>query len=109
MSPLQVIEDAKGILSMQFREFVNDAVIIDATEEHKAELADFLKRTVEEERNDITSDAGTGFGELEDIEAEVTYDIRYDYSEDELDLWFEPSPEGTCLIVSLQDRDDEDI
>ena len=47
--------------------------------------------------------------ELEDLEAEVTYDIRYDYSEDELDLWFEPSPEGTCLIVSLQDRDDEDI
>ena len=47
--------------------------------------------------------------ELEDLEAEVTYDIRYDYSEDELDLWFEPSQEGTCLIVSLQDRDDEDI
>lgn len=46
--------------------------------------------------------------ELQDLEAEVEEDIRYDYSEEELDLWFEPALEGIRLDVSLQDRYDED-
>jgi len=46
--------------------------------------------------------------ELQDLEAEVEEDIRYDYSEEELDLWFEPSLEGIRLDVCLQDRDDDD-
>lgn len=42
-------------------------------------------------------------GELKHLESEVAYDLRFDYSEDELNFWFESSPDATFLYVSLQD------
>ena len=47
--------------------------------------------------------------ELEELEAEVTEDIRYDYSEEELQLLFEPSLEGISLDVFLQDIYEDDV
>ena len=46
--------------------------------------------------------------ELELIESQVTEDIRWDYSEDELDMLTEISDEGNCFTVNLQGRYDED-
>jgi len=43
------------------------------------------------------SDMGT-------LEQEVTDDFLYDYSEDEIDLWFSSATEGT-LMVGIQDRE----
>jgi hypothetical protein len=43
--------------------------------------------------------------ELELIETEVTEDLRFDYSEDELDFWFDNSAVGGVLLVTLQDVD----
>ncbi|MFH1087415.1 MAG: hypothetical protein V1737_02360 [Chloroflexota bacterium] len=45
-------------------------------------------------------------GELKQLENEVTEDLRYDYSEDELNFWFEGSPDDSYLFVSLQDLDE---
>jgi len=46
--------------------------------------------------------------ELKELESLVIQDIRYDFPEDEVDLWFETSPDSTSLMVVLQDIDDED-
>ena len=46
--------------------------------------------------------------ELELIESQIIEDIRYDYSEDELNMWTELSDESNCFIVHLQDGYDED-
>ena len=46
--------------------------------------------------------------ELDQINSQVTEDIRWDYSEDELDMWTEISDEGNCFTVNLQERYDED-
>jgi len=43
--------------------------------------------------------------ELAQIERQVTYDLRYDYSEDELDFWFDDSSREGVLEVTVQDRD----
>lgn len=42
--------------------------------------------------------------ELELIESQVTEDIRWDYSEDELDMWTEISEERNCFTVNLQEH-----
>ena len=44
--------------------------------------------------------------ELELIEKEVTVDLRFDYSEDELDFWFDDSAVKGVLLVTLQDVND---
>ena len=44
--------------------------------------------------------------ELKQLESEVTDDLRFDYSEDELNFWFEGSPDASYLFVSLQDIDE---
>ena len=44
--------------------------------------------------------------ELKELESQVIQDIRYDFSDDELDLWFETSRDATSLMVSFQDLDD---
>jgi hypothetical protein len=44
--------------------------------------------------------------ELEDL---ITRDLRFDYTEDELDFWFEDSPDETYLRVGLHDRDDDAV
>jgi hypothetical protein len=41
--------------------------------------------------------------ELEHIEKLVTEDLRFDYSEDELNFWFYPSEDRTYLLVTVQD------
>jgi hypothetical protein len=41
--------------------------------------------------------------ELEQLESVVTADLRFDYSEDELNFWFEDSPDASYLCVRLQD------
>lgn len=45
--------------------------------------------------------------ELQELESAVEQDIRYDYSEEEVDLWFEPSLDGARLDVHLQPRYDD--
>jgi hypothetical protein len=45
--------------------------------------------------------------ELEMLEKAVTDDLRYDYLEEELDFWFDESPDGSYLHVVVQDREDE--
>lgn len=49
--------------------------------------------------------------ELAQIETAVTEDLRFDYSDDELDFWFDDSAVEGVLQVTLQDVDgckDED-
>jgi hypothetical protein len=41
--------------------------------------------------------------ELRQLEDEVTNDLRFDYAEDELDLWFDDSLDETYLFVTVQD------
>ena len=41
--------------------------------------------------------------ELQQLEDEVTNDLRFDYAEDELDLWFDESLDETYLFVTVQD------
>ncbi len=41
--------------------------------------------------------------ELRQLENEVTSDLRFDYSEDELDFWFDDSLDKTYLLVAVQD------
>jgi hypothetical protein len=41
--------------------------------------------------------------ELKQLESEVTDDLRFDYSEDELDFWFDDSLDASYLFVRLQD------
>lgn len=44
--------------------------------------------------------------ELRELESQVLQDIRYDFTDEEVDLWFETSRDATSLTVSLQDLDD---
>ncbi|MGA3207130.1 MAG: hypothetical protein ABSE05_04845 [Syntrophales bacterium] len=44
--------------------------------------------------------------ELVQFESEVTDDLRYDYHEDDLDIWFDDSRTAGALFVSVQDRED---
>jgi len=41
--------------------------------------------------------------ELRQLEDGVTYDLRFDYGEDEVDFWFDDSLDETYLFVSVQD------
>ena len=41
--------------------------------------------------------------ELAQIQEEVTYDLRFDYTEDELDFWFDDSFIDGSLLVTVQD------
>jgi len=45
--------------------------------------------------------------ELAELERHVTHDLRFDYSEDELDFWFNDSCTAGALLVTVQDREDE--
>lgn len=44
--------------------------------------------------------------ELVRLEQEVTEDLRFDYSEDELDVWFDNVHTAGSLFVTVQDRED---
>ena len=41
--------------------------------------------------------------EIERLEKEVTDDLRFDYSEEEIDFWFAESPDASYLNVVVQD------
>jgi hypothetical protein len=41
--------------------------------------------------------------ELEEIENEVTNDLRFDYTEDEVDIWFDARAENSHLFVEVSD------
>lgn len=43
------------------------------------------------------------------IEKDVTYDLRYDYDEDELGFWFDDSTIEGVLRVNVYDVDEDDI
>jgi len=43
--------------------------------------------------------------QLRKLEKEVTDDLRFDFSDDELDFWFAESPDRRYLLLSLQDAD----
>lgn len=45
--------------------------------------------------------------ELVKLERQVTADLRFDYSEDELDFWFDDSRIAGALFVAVQDREDK--
>ena len=45
-----------------------------------------------------------GARELARLEKEVTYDLRFDYTEEELDLWFDDQSVKGVLLVSVQDN-----
>ena len=45
--------------------------------------------------------------ELDDIEQAVTNDLRYDYGEDEMDIWFDPDRVDGALYVLFQDLVEE--
>src|SRR6266571_5053287 len=47
-----------------------------------------------------------GAREVAGLEKEVTYDLRFDYSEDELDLWFDDQSVEGVLQVVVQDHMD---
>ena len=44
--------------------------------------------------------------ELAQLEKEVTYDLRFDYAEDELELWFDDESIDGALVVRVQDREE---
>ena len=44
--------------------------------------------------------------ELFQLEKEVTDDLRFDYSEDELDIWFDRFRTAGALFVGVQDREE---
>jgi len=46
--------------------------------------------------------------ELAEIELVVTYDLRFDYGEEELDIWFDDLSTEGSLLVCVQDRDDSE-
>ena len=49
--------------------------------------------------------------EIKFLEKQVTYDLRYDYEEDELDFWFDDLTSSKYLLVTVQDHyelDEED-
>lgn len=56
----------------------------------------------------ITRAAGTSLTneELAQLEQEVTDDLRFDYSEEELDIWFDNSRITGALFVNVQDREE---
>lgn len=58
----------------------------------------------------ITCADGTDLSSEEraQLEQEVTDDLRFDYSEDELDVWFDDHSIDGALSVNVQDRDDLD-
>ena len=43
------------------------------------------------------------------LEKEITYDLRYDFSEDEIDFWFDDSTIEGVLRVYVYDVDEDDI
>jgi hypothetical protein len=43
--------------------------------------------------------------EFKFLESKITRDIRYDYGEDELELWFEPSEDASYLLVYFVEED----
>ncbi|MCH9048123.1 MAG: hypothetical protein IH836_04115 [Proteobacteria bacterium] len=45
--------------------------------------------------------------ELRQLENDVTDDLRFDYSEDEVDFWFDNSLDKTYLFVSVYDVEEE--
>jgi hypothetical protein len=47
--------------------------------------------------------ASLSANEIADFEATVEYDLRYDYTEDELAFWFDPDSHEGILKVSVQD------
>jgi hypothetical protein len=46
--------------------------------------------------------------ELAEIELVVTYDLRFDYCEEELDIWFDDLFTEGSLLVTVQDRVDSE-
>ena len=46
--------------------------------------------------------------ERAELELVVTYDLRFDYPEEELDIWFDDSATEGSLLVTVQDRDDSE-
>jgi hypothetical protein len=46
--------------------------------------------------------------ELAEIELVVTYDLRFDYDEEELDIWFDDLSTEGSLLVTVQDRHDSE-
>ena len=47
-----------------------------------------------------------GTRELARLEKEVTYDLRYDYSEDEVDFWFDDATIEGMLLVTVQNHEE---
>ena len=46
--------------------------------------------------------------ELVRLEHQVTEDLRYDYTDDELDFWFDDTHTPGALVVTLQNREDDE-
>jgi hypothetical protein len=46
--------------------------------------------------------------EVEQLEADVTNDLLFDYRENEIDIWFDDSTDPCYLYVGVQDREDEE-
>ncbi len=47
-------------------------------------------------------------GEAVEIETTITEDFRFDYTDDEIDIWCDDSLDETYLFVSVQDVPDDD-
>ncbi len=45
--------------------------------------------------------------DIRHLEREITRDLRFDYSEDELDFWFDDSLDDNYLLVTVQDVYDD--
>jgi hypothetical protein len=54
-----------------------------------------------------TDNRKLGRREVSSLEKQVTYDLRFDYSEDELDLWFDDQSVAGVLQVVVQDHWEE--
>src|SRR5450759_3661203 len=46
-----------------------------------------------------------GSRELARLEQEVTYDLRYDYGEDDVDFWFDDATIAGMLLITVQDHE----
>jgi hypothetical protein len=46
--------------------------------------------------------------ELDALETEVTDDLLFDYSEDEINIWFDPRTDNTYLFVIVEDVEEDD-
>jgi len=42
------------------------------------------------------------------LEKQVDYDLRFDYTEDEIDIWFDDSRNKSALFVHVQDHEEPD-